>query len=145
MPTYNRQFTKTPYGTDITVVNLTGSDLAEGTVVCLDTTAANLVAAYDGYSVVLPATGGNPDTPVGVLLETAKASGGQARLRGFGPIVPVVCDGAVTVKGLVDASVTTAGRVKAHTAAKVSMGMAMMTGADGDTIEVMLFGPAPNA
>lgn len=142
---FNRQFPKTPHGTDIGVINLTGADITEGSVVCLDTTAANLVPTYDGFSVVLPATGGNPDTPLGVLLENAKASGGQARCRTFGPIVPVVCDGAVTVKGLVDASVTTAGRVKAHTAAKVSMGMAMMTGADGDTILVMLLGPAPNA
>jgi len=72
-----------------------------------------------------------------VALETIKA-GSNGRVRCFGPIASALADGAITGGTAVDSSASTAGRVKAHTAAKNAIGVALATAADGDRVPVML-------
>lgn len=145
MGTYNRQYAKTPLQSDLSCINLSVTDIPSDTVVVMDTTAADLVPLQDGYAVALPATGGNPGIGWGVTQEIIRANGALAgRLRTQG-IAYATCDGAVTIGTIVDVSVTTAGRVKAHTSGKQSFAMALETGADGDVILLMLGYNAPNA
>lgn len=145
MGTYNRQYAKTPLPSDLSVINLSVTDIPSDTVVVMDTTTANIVPLQDGYSVMLPATGGNPGVAVGVTQEIIKANGALAgRLRTQG-ICFAVCDGAVTVGTVVDCSTTTAGHVKAHASGKQSFAIALETGADQDTILILLGCNAPNA
>lgn len=145
MATTNMQVASQWLASDIPVYNYSSStDIAANTVVAVDATnTVNNGTTNTGIGIVLPSTGGNPTLCIGVTVEVVKASQ-TGRVRTVGGIATVVCDGAVTANTIVDASASVAGRVAAHTAGKNSIGIALMTGADGDTIDILVC-PAANA
>lgn len=126
-----------PGYTDYPFLNKSGADIAADTPVTLDTTISDALSSDTGIKIKANVTGGNPSLCVGVAIDTIP-NGGTGRVRCFGPISNVKCDGAVTVGTTVDASASVAGRVAAHTAGKAQLGLALVTGADGETIPIML-------
>lgn len=146
MSTINVQLATTPLPSDLPCYNYGGSDIPANTVVCLDgtNTITNSVSTLaTGLGVVLPTTGGNPSVGFGVTMEVIKA-GQTGRVRTAG-VALVTGDGAITAGTVVDVSVTTAGRVKAHTAGKYSFALALSTSADGEQLLINVLGAAPNA
>jgi hypothetical protein len=146
MATTNVQQARIPTGLEIPVINLTGTDIGANVAVRLDGSnkMTNSLTSATGIAIALPATGGNPSPCIGLTVETIK-NGLTGRVAGPGQIGLGVCDGAVTQGDSVDASAAVAGRIKAHTAAKFSLGLALTDGADGDTIPVLVGGAPPNA
>lgn len=134
----NIQSVDFPGATDYPFQNYSASvDIEADTVVSLDTTISDALSSKQGIGVVATPTASGPNQAIGVTLEKIPF-GGSGRVRCFGPIVNVKMDGAVTVGGAVDASTTTAGRAKAHVAAKIQLGIALVTAADLETIPIML-------
>ena len=133
---------------DVAAFNYSGSDIPAFRLVKIDATntASNAVTGAPipaMVGVALPATGGNPDPCWGVTMEIIKAgNSGRVRTRG---IAPVLTDGVTTAGTVVDASATVAGAVKAHTAAKYSIGTALITAADTEVSLVDITGANPNA
>lgn len=132
----NIQVSDTPGATDYPFLNNSGADIPADTVVALDTTISDALSSKTGIGITLPSTGGNPSPCVGVTID-AIPNGGGGRVRCFGPISNGKCDGAITVGAAVDASPTVAGRIKSHAAGKFQIGLALVTGADGETIPFM--------
>lgn len=146
MATTNVQMAQFPTVYDIPVLNKTGSDIDAGTVLSIDSSnlMSNALTSVTAVCVKPSPTGSDPALAFAVALDAIK-DGQTGRARGPGGIALVKCDGAVTAGTVVDASATTAGRVKAHTAAKYSFAYALATGADADFIPALILGPAPNA
>ncbi len=137
------QLAQTPLASDETFKNYSGSDIPANTAVALDTT--NYVGDSLGTTIpgiILPATGGNPSLCVGITMDKIKA-GQVGRVRPLGTAY-AIANGTITPGQTVDADVTTAGRILAHTAAKASLGQARSGGASGDPILVFV-NPALNA
>lgn len=144
----NVQSARVPLANDIAVYNYGVTDIPAGIAVQVDATNTmnNSASAPKTLLGVIPATeGGNPSLCIGITLTVVPASG-QGIVAGPGQIAPIVCDGAVTAGGAIDASPTAGkgGYAKAHVAAKNSLGIALATGADGDTIQALV-APAVNA
>ncbi len=148
MSTANVQLANTPIDSDIPCINNSVTDIPAFTVVIIDATNTitnSLTTLATLVGVSLPATGGNPSIAFGVTQEILKAnavSPGRVRVAG---ITQVTGDGTITAGGFVDASPTTAGRVKAHAAGKNSFAQAVSTSADGEQLLVLLGCMAPNA
>ncbi len=133
------QFAQTPLASDLAVYNYTGSDIASGIAVSVDTTNVLGNAGVNGIGVIVPAASGN--AVIGVTQETIKA-GSYGRLRPLG-VAATTANGAITAGQPVDATVTT-GFAKAHVAGKAQLGIALSTAADGDPVLVLVV-PAFNA
>lgn len=148
MSTANVQLANTPIDSDLPCINNSVTDIPAFTVVIVDATNTitnSLTTLATQIGVSLPATGGNPSVALGVTQEIIKAnavSSGRVRVAG---VSQVTGDGTITAGTVVDASVTTAGRVKAHTAAKYSIGQALSTSADGEQLLILIGSAAPNA
>lgn len=147
MATTNVQMASFPTVYDFPVYNASAStDIPAGSCLSIDSgnLMSNSLSSVTAICVVASPTGSNPAVSIGIAVETIKA-GSHGRCRGPGGIAVAICDGAVTAGTVVDASTAVAGSVKAHTAAKYSIAVALATGADTDTIPVLVTGPCPNA
>lgn len=148
MSTANVQLANTPIDSDIACINNSVTDIPAFTVVIVDATntvTSSLTTLATQIGVSLPATGGNPSVAFGITQEIIKAnavSSGRVRVAG---ISQATGDGAITAGTVVDASVTTAGRVKAHAAGKYSFAQALTTSADTEQLLVLILGAVPNA
>lgn len=150
MATTNVQMASVPMPSDIPVQNYSASvDIAAYQCIVLDT--GNLVtnsatALNGGVSVILPTVVDSTHSAdaFGITQEIIKA-GQTGRVR-TGGISLAIADGAITAGAWVDASTTTAkvGKVRAHVAANQTIGIALETAADGDTIQVLVL-PGKNA
>jgi hypothetical protein len=106
-------------GADISVKNTSGSALAPGQVVKLDTSNP-MSATQPQPGVVL--TSAVADYPYGVVVENIPVNGqGRVQIEGQ---VQCIAAGAVSVGAIVGAS-TTAGDVTTYTAANPSLGQAV--------------------
>lgn len=145
MATTNIQQARIPTNFEIPVFNNSGTDIAANVVLSLDgaNLMSNSLTSQAGICVVPAPTGANPAVALGVSVEIIP-NGQSGRMAGPGQVGLAVCDGAVTGGTVVDASAAVAGKIKAHTAAKNQFGIALTTGADLDTIPVLI-SPAANA
>lgn len=119
------------------------SDIAAGVIVKID--ATNFVGDTAGdvlKGIALPSTGGDPSLCFGITMELIKA-GGVGRVRTLG-IATAIADGSITVGTTVDASASVAGRAKAHTGGKASIGFARSGASDGDPVSIFIL-PSLNA
>ena len=136
------QISRMALPTDIPVINLSGADIAADTPVHVDTTAGNQMGT--GVNAGVPIIPFATDTipVIGTTMEPIKnGATGRVRCQGWGV---GVCDGGVTAGTMVDPSATANRSIKTHVAAKCSLGIALATGADGETIP-FLYAIAKNA
>lgn len=148
MSTANTQAASFPNAQRIPAYNASGTDIPANTAVIVDSTNTMNNSAstpQTAIAVALPATGGNPSLCIGITASVIPA-GGNGIVAGPGQIQPAVADGVITAGNICDASPTggKAGMVKAHTSGQPSIGIALATSADGDTIPVLVT-PAQNA
>jgi hypothetical protein len=148
MSTANVQLANMPIDADLACINNSATDIPAFTVVIVDATNTitnSITTLATQIGVSLPATGGNPSIGLGITQEIIKAnavSAGRVRVQG---ISQATGDGTCTAGQILDVSVTTAGRVKAHTAGKYSFCQALSTCADTEQLIVLLGFVAPNA
>jgi len=148
MSTLNVQLANTPIDSDIACINNSATDIPAFTAVIIDATNTitnSLTTLATQIGVSLPATGGSPKVGFGITQEIIKAnavSAGRVRVAG---ISQVNGDGTITAGTVVDMSVTTAGRVKAHGAGLYSFAQALTTAADTEQLLVLIYGAQPNA
>lgn len=141
MATTNLQLAEGPDTTSIAVYNAsTTTDIPAYRAVIVD--ASNILdnaLTKNQLAVTLPTDTTNPSVIIG-FTRTIIPAGGSGRLIPAGPVTLAVCKGAVTAGTFVDNSVTASytGMVATHTAGKNQCGIALATGADGDTIPVLL-------
>lgn len=141
MATTNVQLVEGPDTNSIAVYNTsTTTDIPAYRAVIID--ASNILdnaLTKNQIAVTLPTDTSNPSVIVG-FTRTIIPAGGSGRMIPVGPVTLAVCKGAVTGGTVVDNSVTASytGMVATHTAGKNQCGIALATGADGDTIPVVL-------
>lgn len=118
-------------GGDLPVTNFSGSDIAAGIAVKLDTGAGNHLG-------VLPLTGADAGKAFAVTLDVIKA-GRPGRVRRIGSVL-MTADGALTAGDKVMASVDAGeeGHAKPLAAAGAEIGVAISTAADNAEVEVWL-------
>lgn len=138
----NVQVAKTPLPTDIPVINLSGADIPADAPVHVDTTAGNQMGTGTNQGIPIIPFATDTIPCLGTTMEIIK-NGASGRVRPVG-IGTGVCDGGVTAGTFVDPSATANRSIKTHVAAKCSLGIALATGADGETIP-FLYAIAKNA
>jgi len=140
MALWTIQLSTAPGLLDFPFMNNTGSDIAAGLAVVVDSTnALSSSNTVDGVSVKLPAADGA--LGVGVTMEVIKA-GNFGRVRTGGQAAGTA-SGAITAGAAVMVESAT-GKIKASGAGNAQIGIALTTAADGDPVLVQIV-PAKNA
>lgn len=133
----NVQINTAPNAFDFAFVNLSGATIPAFTPVKPDATAGNQLGTgtNEGCPIIPIAAIGDPC--IGMTMEPI-VNGASGRVRVAGPVIPGICDGGVTAGQVVDFSSTANRSIKAHTATKAQAGIALATGADGETVPVLM-------
>lgn len=127
-------------GGDIPVKNTSGSALAAGATVKLDT--GHLMGAAQGCVGVV-AVSAVTDQPLGVLIEAVPNNGvGRCRIAGA---AWAIAEGAITAGATVGASGATAGDVTTYTATDPYLGIALTSAASAADPVLVLIGPGKTA